>query len=103
MKISKSSKKTASGIVYTGECLFNAFFIGTNGVNDPTITIYDGTDNTGDEIIPTNVYDASLLGLNSAVLKCPVKCWTGIYVEIDCAGAVEVVVHYLERQNWGSA
>jgi len=101
MKIAKSSKKTASGIVYTGECAFLAFFIGTDGANDPIVTIYDGIDNTGTEIMPTNPYDASVLGLNGAILKVPIMCWTGIYIEITCSGTVEVVTHYLERQNWG--
>ena len=63
--------------------------------------MYDGEDNTGEEILPTNEYDATLLGLNGVVLKAPVQCWTGIYVEISCAGTVEAITHYKERENVG--
>ena len=88
-----ASKKTSSGIVRTGKCIFHGFLIGTDGVNDPTITVFDNTAASGQEIIPSATYDASQLGLNG-VTGINMYCANGIYVEITCAGACEVVIQY---------
>jgi len=88
-----STPLTASGIVFSGPVYFGGFLLGTDGVNDPTITIYDGTDNTGLKIVPTNTYDASALGLNGAQEGSLVKCNSGIYVEITGSN-VEIAVRY---------
>ena len=93
--LSTSSKISASAAVYTGACELRGFLVGTDGVNDPVITIYNGTSNAGGEIVPTSTYDASQLGLNGATgLQPGVHCDTGIYVEITCAGTCEVVAYY---------
>jgi hypothetical protein len=64
-------------------------------VNDPVITVYNGLDNSGGEIVPTCTYDASALGLNGVTGIDPgIYCDVGLYIEITCAGAVEVVPHY---------
>jgi hypothetical protein len=86
-------KKTASGIVYTGRCIFQGFLLGTDGTNDPVVTIYNNTAASGQEVIPTATYDASALGLNG-VSGIKQYCDMGLYVEITCAGSVEVVVQY---------
>ena len=83
-----------SGIIYTGPCNLTSFLLGTDGINDPVITIYDGLDNTGTEIIPTATYDASAIGINGAIFHWAKKCIIGIYLEIACDGAVEVVCDY---------
>jgi len=85
--------KTATGLVYSGKCMLHGFLIGTDGVNDPTITVYNNTEESGDEAIPTCTYDASQLNLNGATgLK--VYCDKGLYISISCSGAVEVVLFY---------
>ncbi len=89
----KPAKKTASGAVYTGPCIFHGFLLGTDGTNDPVITFYDNTAASGSEIVPTATYDASLLGLNGATGMYQ-YCAAGIYVEITCTGAVEVVTQF---------
>jgi hypothetical protein len=86
-------KKTSSGIVYTGPCIFRGFLLGTDGVNDPTITIYNAVTAAGEEVIPTCSYDASALGLNG-VTGIMQYCENGLYLEITCAGSVEVVPQY---------
>lgn len=84
---------TASGLVYSGACILHGYLVGTNGVNDPEVTIYDNTAASGNEAIPTCTYDASLLGMNGATgLK--VRCKNGLYLAITCAGAVEVTVFF---------
>lgn len=102
MKSVRTKKLATSGIAFTGHCLFAGMLIGTDGANDPTITVYDGTDNTGTEVFPSNAYDASFLGLNSEVFPIPIECRTGIYVEITIGGgACEAIILYKERENWG--
>ena len=84
--------KTASGVVTTKPAGLVSMQIGMDGTNDPTITIYNGTDNSGVEVVPTNTYDASLLGLSGfegATIK---DCPNGIYLEITCAGDCEVIL-----------
>jgi len=87
------TKFTASGIVHTGPCVFRGFLLGTDGVNDPVITVYNGLDNSGQEIVPTCTYDASAYGLNGCT-GVEQYCDAGLYLEITCAGAVEVVVQH---------
>lgn len=84
---------TSSALVYTGACIFHGILMGTDGVNDPTITVYNNTSAAGNKVIPTATYDASLLGING-VTGMKQNCNNGLYVEITCAGSVEVVVQY---------
>ena len=88
----KTTKRTTSGTVKSGESFLGDMVLGTDGVNDPVVTVYDGTDNTGTELIPTATYDSSALGLNGVVFQYARHCEVGIYVEITCGGTVEVVV-----------
>ena len=86
-------KKTASALIYTGPAILHGFLIGTDGINDPTITIYDYLSAGGQEVVPTTTYDASVLGLNGAT-GINQLCAIGIYLEITCSGTVEVNVQY---------
>lgn len=85
---------TASGLINSGPCVFYGFTIGTDGVNDPTIAIYNNTAGSGQKVIPSNSYDASLLGLNGAT-GMKVWCDMGLFITITCAGNVEVVPQYV--------
>ena len=100
-EIVKPKKLGASGIIYTGKSFLATLLIGMDEINDPVVTVYDGIDNTGEELIPTNKYDADAFGINGVVLTYMVECWTGIYVEITCQGTVEVVIHYQEDARKG--
>jgi len=91
------TKMTSSGIVTAKSAELWGVLIGCDGVNDPTITIYNGTDNSGNEIVPTNTYDASILGINGAILPFGLYAPDGLYVEITCAGAVEVVAMWRNK------
>ncbi len=89
------TKITASAIVHTGPCVFRGLLLGCDGTNDPVITVYNGLDNSGGEIVPTCTYDASALGLNGVTgIEPGIYCDTGLYIEITCAGTVEVVPQY---------
>ena len=89
-----AAKKTSSGVVYAGPCIFHGFLVGTDGIDDPVITIYDHASKAeGQEVVPTTTYDASMLGLNGAT-GINQLCAIGIYLEITCSGTVEVNVQY---------
>jgi len=84
---------TASGIVTSQDAFLNGFLIGTDGINDPTITIYKGTAAVqGNEIMPTTTFDASKQGLHGFVLGYEKQSFGGMYIEITCAGSCEVVL-----------
>jgi len=83
-----------SGIIYTGPCNLCSFLVGVDGSHNPTITIYDGLDDTGDVIVPSVTYDATEKGLQGAVFQWLKRCITGLYIKIACAGTVTVVVDY---------
>ena len=94
---SQSTKLSASGIVTSQPALMLGVQIGMDGTNDLTLTIYNGVSNAGTEILPTNQYDASALGLNGVVMSYGKFCPDGIYVEITCSGTAEVVVDWVRR------
>lgn len=85
---------TSSQAISSVSSEFVGMLIGTDGVNDPSITVYDNSVPGGDEIVPTNTYDASRYDLNGVVLPFKVNCSDGIYVAITCAGNVEVTVFW---------
>ena len=94
MDILWHKKLSASGLIISGPCVFGGFLLGTDAVNDPTVTVFDNITNAGDEIVPTSEYDASIKGLNGASLQNPIRCDNGIYVEITTSGVCEVTAFY---------
>ena len=75
-------------------CRITAILVETDGLNDPTISIYDNTSAAGNTVIPNLSYDASMLGLNGVTnLDVPVN--TAVHVVIVCAGAAKVYIYYL--------
>ncbi len=77
---------------YVGKCTYHGFRLGMDATNDVTLTIKDGDI----EIVPTNTYDASALGLNGEVLpdQAAITCETGITVTVTCTGTFEIIVVY---------
>ena len=93
MEYALPKKITESGIAMAGPGIFCGVLVGTDGTNDPTITIYDHASTTsGTEVMPTTTFDASALGLNGFMPGFGILCQNGLYVEISCAGTVEVTV-----------
>jgi len=86
---------TATGIITNRSCNFMGFLVGTDGTNDPTVTIHSGTTATGNEIVPTNTTDASVLNLDGFMVGGDgIRCDNGLYCVIACVGVVEIVVYY---------
>ena len=99
MRIATTDKLSASSKVADGPAILCGMLIGTDGSNNPTITVYDSTDNSGTEVVPTAEYDASVIGLNGYAPGYGKSCKNGIYVEITCAGTVEVSVDYIANEG----
>lgn len=83
----------------THPCTFYGFALGMDGSADVAITVFDAptTTTTGmTEIVPTNTYDASALGLNGCSFPQGISCNYGIAVTAASAawGACEVTVYY---------
>ena len=96
----KADGASAATTVITGAASFGGVLIGTDGANDPEITVYDNTEAALVEILPTTVYDASALGLNGAMIPHPIHCSIGIHVTVTAdgggafGGVAEVTVLY---------
>ena len=78
--VAKPVRMTATGQVRTGKSLLLGFQVGTDGTNDPTITIYNGVAAVaGNAVVPTQIYEASdntLRGMIQAYKYCP----DGVYI-----------------------
>lgn len=86
---------TETGVVATGEGYLIGILVGTDGVNDPELTVHDNIEASGTEIIPTTTIDASGLGFNGFLLGAAVVTFdNGLYLTVSAAGAKEVVFYY---------
>ena len=93
MKVAKVNDSSATAV--TGRCKYWGILVGTDGTNDPTISVYDNTSAAGTELVPTCEFDASAKGYNGVMLNQGVDCSNGIHVAITlAAGNVEIIVYY---------
>ena len=99
MRIANTTKLTASAKVADGPAILCGMLIGTDGSNNPTITVHNSTDNSGTEVVPTAEYDATAIGLNGYAPGYGKSCKNGIYVVITCAGTVEVSIDYITNEG----
>jgi hypothetical protein len=84
----------ASGVITPGPARLTGFLWGLDGTQDVTLaTIFDGSDNTGRECVPTNGFEADYKGLNGAT-GLSIDCPAGIYAEFTCGGAAELIVYW---------
>jgi len=89
-------KIAASALVKTGYSKLVGVLLSTDTVNDPVITVYDDLTNTvGKEVVPTNTYDASAMGLNGAWFghEGAIECRTGVYVAVANLGTGYALVY----------
>lgn len=85
---------TESGQAYTGSGVFHGFIIKCDGVNDVILNVYDNTSAAGKKLILTDApFDGTVL-LNAFSINPGAFFDNGIYIELACAGAVEVMALY---------
>ncbi len=80
---------TSTEQTFTGACMITALGVFTDGSNDATVTIYDGTANTDKKIWYTKVVAVKNYG--GRVWVAPAGIDTGIYTEITGTGAWAIV------------
>jgi hypothetical protein len=86
-----------SGQAFSGFGNIVGMLIGTDGVSDPTVVLFDGTSNAGVQKTPNADQPAAqegYFGFMPGDLVIP--CKDGCYCEITCAGTVDVIVYYDE-------
>ena len=80
--------------IHSAACYLASILVGTDGVSDPVVAVYNNTsavDTT--RIIPSVTYDASALGLNGVVMEFLTKCTTGLHVVVSNLGSGEVIIN----------
>ncbi len=92
MGASSSGRLTASTIVFEKNGDFDGVEVITDGTNNATITVYDGTDAGGKELFYGVVKGSSNFGGFTPVR--PITCADGLYVVVSGTGA-SCIVYYL--------
>lgn len=77
---------TASGTAVTGAVWFNGIIVKTDGSNNVTLNIYDGTGVTVTRLIPTDFVIPGTEYYFGYRPPSPIRCRIGIYVTIAVAG-----------------
>lgn len=89
-------RATASALIFTGAGFLFSMLLGSDTINDPVVSVHDALngDTATNEIIPSNTYDASALGINGLALHFAKHFSTGLYLKIANIGSGSVVVDY---------
>lgn len=90
----KTYTTAASHQVETSPVNLLGILIRTDGVNDPTVAVYDGTAESNTVRIPSTEYEADVKGLNGVMLTFRLPCPNGLLVVISGDGARTVSVYY---------
>ena len=102
MSYLQKKKLTESGLITSKPCGFANYMIGKDGTNDITeFTIYDGPDNTYEELFPTewkikasDEYPSGIWSLGQD----KVDANKGLYAEWTCAGSSEIFFYFIEKE-----
>lgn len=87
----------ANEVAVDHSCFFWGYLIGMDGSNDPTVTVHDhnAAAAAGPEVVPSNTYDASALGVNGVMFPERVEMKNGIVLAVALgAGAAEITVFH---------
>lgn len=99
-KTFRSVKLSATGAFLDTPGFLGGVLIGTDGLNNPTLTVFDNNDTaSGTELLPTTEFDASALGLNgyTGVID---ECLAGAYLELAGVGTTEITGKVRKKGNW---
>ncbi len=94
-KVFSSMEQTADATIFTGRGYFHQLIIMPDGTNAVTVSIYDNTASSGDEILPTMTFAGD--GGPQATPPTWIAVNTGIRVDVSVAGAGTVAYVVLWR------
>jgi len=93
--VRSSGQKTADALIYTGQGYFSGVIVVSDSSDAITLDVYDGITATGTKLIPTSVITTSAIDRIQAIKPpAPVIFWTGLYVDITCAGTAKYTVYF---------
>lgn len=85
-----SGSKTADALILTGKGVLKDIVLNTDGTNNATIVVYDGTSATG-----TTLFTGTCLAANiTCVVSLNRKVSIGIYADITTAGSLAYTIGY---------
>jgi hypothetical protein len=93
MNLTYSGQKTASALVNTGRTKLFSLMVFTNGVNDVTVGVYDGTsdaDTLAFEYLVEGATKFDGITFDEHMLYLPI----GLYLKITTAGTAKVYAQY---------
>lgn len=85
---------TADAAAFSGRANLYGVWIVTDGTNSVTFDIYDSLAASGTTLIPTTVVDPNDGVTQTFSFGPPLKCDTGVYVDITTTGTVAYKVYY---------
>lgn len=91
-----SGQQTADALIFTGPGVFHGIIVSTDSANAVTVNVYDGVTAAGTRLIPESVVTTSSTDRIQAIKPPggPVLFYTGLYVDITCAGTAKYVVYF---------
>jgi hypothetical protein len=91
-----SGQQTTDALIVTGPGMFHGIIVSTDSANAVTLDIYDGTTATGTRLVPTITVTTSSTDRVQAIKPPggPALFYTGLYVDITCAGTAKYVVYF---------
>lgn len=96
MEYSDGARLLATGTVYPDPSILVGVLITTDGVNSPTVNIYNNTDATDAtlKITPPVVVDAASQEYAGFFPAMPIRCRNGLHVTIANLGSGEVMIFW---------
>jgi hypothetical protein len=88
-----SGEGTGSKSLGTGQCVFKGVWVATDGTNDVTVNVYDGSTAAGKKLIPSIVIPGESR-YGGAMFDPGVLINTDIYVSVDTSGTVSWQVYF---------
>ena len=90
-----STALASSGQACSGKCYLTGLTVYTNGTNDATVVVYDGTSASGKEVSRMKVFGGLFVD-KLPPFTFPVFCQSGIYLTISGTGA-GAIVEYMKK------
>lgn len=94
-RIEYSALQTGDALIISGRAEFHGITITGDGTNAVTVDIYNNIEKSGEKITPTLNFSQSATSKTQAYsVNPPVRCNTGIYVDITTSGTASYVIYF---------